>query len=59
VADPANGWNPADVPGLRTVAVPGDHFSMLILPHVDDLAAKLRDDLHAALSAATGDHSHP
>jgi thioesterase domain-containing protein/acyl carrier protein len=53
--DPANGWNPADVPGLRTVAVPGNHFSMLAAPHVDQLAAAVRASFSRTLSAATGD----
>jgi thioesterase domain-containing protein/acyl carrier protein len=53
--DPANGWNSADVPGLRTVAVPGNHFSMLAVPHVDELATAVRASLGRALSAAAGD----
>ena len=57
VDDPANGWNPAAIPALRTVPVPGNHFSMLAAPHVDRLAVALRAHLRAALTLAAQSHN--
>jgi thioesterase domain-containing protein len=40
--DPHNGWERVSLPGLRTVRVDGDHFDMLVEPHVQRLAEAAR-----------------
>ncbi len=43
--DPHNGWNSQLLPNLRTIPVPGNHFTLLQQPHLSRLAAAVRDCL--------------
>lgn len=45
LGDPHNGWNPQLLPNLRTVPIPGDHFTLFQEPNLSPLAAAVRDSL--------------
>jgi thioesterase domain-containing protein len=48
--DPLFGWNARSARGVRALAVPGGHTSMLQEPHVDVLAASLQAAVDASLA---------
>ena len=43
--DPSNGWDPDTMPGLRTLAISGNHFTIFRQPRLSELARTLHDCL--------------
>ena len=48
VADPTLGWNELAAGGVDVYAIPGDHFSLVMEPHVERMATVLARALEDA-----------
>ncbi len=49
LSDPANGWDEVMVQSLETYSIPGNHYTMIEEPNVQDLARQLKAYLEWAL----------
>ncbi|HCF29926.1 MAG TPA: non-ribosomal peptide synthetase, partial [Cyanobacteria bacterium UBA11049] len=48
--DPLLGWGKCSSQPIQVIEVPGDHFSMFVEPHIQELAKQLRNCIDNALS---------
>src|SRR5262249_54533253 len=52
IQDPTMGWGDLAAGGVRVVEVPGDHHTMVLKPHVETLALRIRNCLSKAVTTA-------
>ncbi|NJM72607.1 MAG: amino acid adenylation domain-containing protein [Scytonema sp. RU_4_4] len=48
--DPLLGWSKFSIQPIQVIEVPGDHFSIFVEPHIQDLAKQLRFCIDSTLS---------